>query len=181
MAGGGGSIEGIDPKYLQVIPKEDSTSKLAYMAGKDPKYFFTAPEFETVREYVNALRDLIDANGPRTEKRLLLSDLADDGFYIFQPGDEKKFIIVDANNGFGNTTNFVANKDSFPLGSEIILLFYNSASLANIQYVSSNEIYGQVIHASNGSIAHLRRVNHLTSANEDWVVTYEYPSTPSNP
>jgi hypothetical protein len=173
MAGEQVLIPGIDPKYLQIIPKEDSQIKLAYMAGKDLKYFFTAPEFEVVREYVNSLRDLIDANSIRVEKRLKISDLDANGFYIFQPGDEKKFIIVEADLESSSTTNFVANQGSFPVGSEIILLFYNSAEIGTIQYVSNDEIYGQVTHPSNGSIAHLRRVSNLTSANEDWIVTYE--------
>lgn len=167
------SIPNIDPKYLQIIPKENSLERLAATAGKDPKYLFSAEEFEVLRDYVNNLRELIDGNYYRVEKRLKLSDLAGPGFYIFQPGDEKKLFIVEADNAFGNTTNFVLNKDSFPLGSEIILLFYNTGNLANILYASQNEIYGQVLHPSNGSIAKIKRVNHLTNANEDWIVTYE--------
>lgn len=60
MAGPGDNLPDIDPKYLQINPKEDSPQKLAAVAGKPAKYYLFATEFEILRNYVNDLKDQID-------------------------------------------------------------------------------------------------------------------------
>lgn len=124
-------IPGIAEQYLQIETKLDSAAKLAYMQGKDPKYFLKASEFEVVRAYVNKLRDDVDAISNRPIKVILTSQM-DDGLgslgYIFQPGDEKKMIIIWSDINTVYQYPMLINPDLFPDNAEfrVFLLLGNN-------------------------------------------------------
>ncbi len=95
MAGETDPIPGIDPKYLQVIPKEDSPCKIAYIIGKPLKWFLKATEFEVLRSFVNKLRDDIDAvTAPNLTEVLTKGDLEFQQIDI-NPGTTYTFQVAD--------------------------------------------------------------------------------------
>ena len=171
MAGSGGTIEGIDPKYLQVITKEDSAEKLLAVVDKDPKYYLFAPEFEKVREFINLLRDDLNDVISRPEKRILASTFTG-GYYFVQPGDEKKYIVVENDIAGGFTINFVLS-DASPENCEFKVFLADRGTPFTLLYsCNGGTIIGQTSHYSSYcNTAIIRKMN--ITPDIKWSATYQ--------
>ncbi|MBS1535300.1 MAG: hypothetical protein JST78_09500 [Bacteroidetes bacterium] len=169
------SIPGLDPKYLQILSKEDSLEKLAYMVGKDPKYFLTATEFEVLRDFVNKLRDDIESSNARVEKRILLSSIVSTGVYIAQPGDENKFIVIENDIVAGTTQIFTINGE-FPANSTFMVYLLDNGYPFGINYqVAGGTIDGLPFHYSDyKDVAVIRKLT--TAPSVKWLATYQIGS-----
>lgn len=162
-------------KYLQVEHKEDSPQKLLAVSGKPTKYRVSAEEFELVRNFINLLRDDLDNATSRPEKRILLSSIVSAGVYVAQPGDEKRFIVIENDIAAGTTQIFTIN-EAFPVNSTFMIYLADRGTPFTINYqVAGGIVEGLNSHYSDyKDVAVIRKVT--IAPNVKWLATYQIGS-----